>query len=185
MAKRPFPPDDVGMNERIGRRFFNEPMLRGAEGQPSFSGIELHHFEDSRSREISLDRLGATGLDKRVVQYLRPRAEAAGGARLKPIRFEGWLHVSAKELAEARKPPRHPVIASPVKDPEPDDNRYHAHVVRPEAMSDHLMSLQLRYIFTKYGGVERNDGADAPTKRWWGRLIAWISVPIARLRQNR
>jgi hypothetical protein len=170
------------MNERIGRRFFDEPMLRGAEGQPSFSGIELHHFQDKRSREISLDRLGATGVDKRVLQHLKPRAEAAGRIRQKPVRFEGWLHVAAKELIQARQEPKHPVIASPVDEPEPNDNLYHAHVVRPETLNDHLMSLQLRHIFSKYGGVERNDGADAIPGSWRDRLIAWLSGVIKGLR---
>src|SRR5271168_1468551 len=108
------PPDKVGLNERIGRRIYDEPMLRGVEGQPSYSGIELHHFED---KELSLDRLGATGVDRRVCRYLTPRAEAAGTARKKPSQFDGWFHVAAKELEQSRKPPRLPIIASPIRDP--------------------------------------------------------------------
>jgi hypothetical protein len=183
MASRWSPPDKVGPNELIGRRLFDEPMLRGTEGQPSFSGIELHHFQETRGREISLDRLGATGsVNRRVLQHLKPRAEAAARARQKPVRFEGWMHVAAKELAQARHEPKHPVIASPVNEPEPNDNPYHAHVVRPEGLNNHLMSLQLRHIFSRYGGVERNDASDTIPEGWWGRLIAWLSGMVGRLR---
>lgn len=171
------------MSERVGRRFFDEPMLRGTEGQPSFSGIELHHFQDRRSREISLDRLGATGVDKRVLQDLKLRAEAAGRARQKPVRFEGWLHVAAKELAQARHEPKHPVIASPVDECEPNDNSYHAHVVRPETMNDHLMALQLRHIFSRYGGVERNDQVGTIRKGWTDMLVERLARVIKSLRQ--
>lgn len=169
------------MNERIGRRFFDEPMLRGAAGQPAFSGIELHHFQDKRSREISLDRLGATGVDKAVLQYLKPRAETNARARQKPVRFEGWLYVAAKELTQARNDPKHPVIASPVNHSAPNDNIYHAHVERPETQNDHLMSLQLRHIFTKYGGVERNDALNPTPKGWRDKLIARLSSLFAKL----
>lgn len=60
MARRN-PPSKVGPNEQIGRRLFDEPMLTGVTGQPSSSGIQLYHFEDTRDREVSLDRLGARG----------------------------------------------------------------------------------------------------------------------------
>lgn len=185
MDRRLSLPDNVGMNERIGRRFFDEPMLRGAEGQPSFSGVELHHFQDKRDNEISLDRLGATGVEKRVIRYLKPRAEAAGFARRKAVRFEGWLHVTARELTQARQEPKLPVIASPVDEPEPDDNCCHAHVVKPdtipEAVRDYLLALHLRQIISKYGGVQRNEGETS--ENLWDRLTAWLFNRIGWPRQ--
>ena len=155
MAKRWAPPDSIGTKERVGRRIFNEPVLRGAEGQPSFEGVPLRHFEDRRSENVSLDRLGATALDKKVVEFLKPRAEAHGRERTKPVRFEGWFHVAVRDLAEATRGPRFQVVSSPVNGPEPSDNPYHAHVVRPELVDDHFAALQLRHLFTRHGKLER------------------------------
>lgn len=175
------PPEEVGLNERVGRRIYDEPMLRGAQGQPSYGGIELHHFED---RELSLDRLGATGVDRRVRGYLKPRAEAAGAARKKPSRFDGWFHVTARELAQARKLPKLPVIASPIYAPEPNDNIYHAHIIRPDNMPAHLASLHVRYIFTEHGSVIQNENNQPPPIDWRKRLIAWLSGVIYRFWQQ-
>jgi hypothetical protein len=168
------PPAEIGGNERIGRRMFDEPMLRGAEGQPAFAGLRLTHFQERRAPELSLDRLGATGIDRRVRQYLVPRAVTAGQKFAKPLRFDGWCYVAAKELAEAPQEPRFPVCASPDNEPEPDDNPYHAHVVRPDNVSVHVMSLQLRHIFTTRGGVERHEVPEAPVRNWFERARAWV-----------
>jgi hypothetical protein len=157
----------------------DEPVLRGAQGQPSYSGIELHHFQGGR--ELSLDRLGATGVDRRVRQHLKLRAEAAGAARRKPSRFDGWFQVAAKELERARKPPKLPVIASPVHAPEPNDNIYHAHIVLPDDEYAHLTSLHVRYIFTEYGDVVHNERNQPAPAGWRERLMAWLSGIIKRL----
>ena len=175
------PPDNVGLKERIGRRIYDEPMLRGAQGQPSYSGIELHHFDD---KELSLDRLGASGVDGRVRRYLNPRAEAAGAARKKPSRFDGWFHVTAKELGQARRLPPLPVIASPIRDPKPNDNIYHAHILRPDNMSAYLASLHVRYIFTEYGSILRNENIQPAPAAWRIRLIAWLSDIISWLKRQ-
>jgi hypothetical protein len=167
------------MDERIGRRIYDEPMLRGAQGQPSYSGIELHHFQGGR--ELSLDRLGATGVDRRVRQHLKLRAEAAGAARRKPSRFDGWFHVAAKELEQARKPPKLPLIASPIRAPEPNDNIYHAHIVQPDDVHPHLASLHVRYIFTEYGDVVQNKQSQPAATAWRGRLMACLSSIIKSL----
>src|SRR5438034_7111073 len=70
--------DPVGKNEPIGRRLFDEPMLMGAQDQPSFKGLDYRHFETGDDRELSLDRLGSTGIEKKAKQYLGPRADAVG-----------------------------------------------------------------------------------------------------------
>ena len=58
--------DPVGRNEPIGRRLFDEPMLMGAQDQPSFKGLDYRHFEVTpNDRELSLDRLGCTGIEKK------------------------------------------------------------------------------------------------------------------------
>ena len=153
-------------------------MLAGAKGQPSYSGVALTHFEEARGAEVSLDRLGASGIDRRVKRYLVPRAVAAGQTFRKVKRFDGWMIVPARELVQARKEPKLPVIASPVTDPEPNDNIYHAHVVRPAELNTYQMALHLRHIFTTYGRMEQHE-ADQEQERWFDLLrshpfVRWI-----------
>jgi hypothetical protein len=106
------------------RRLFDEPMLQGVTGQPSFSGIQLYHFEERRDYEVSLDRLGASGIDRKVSKYLLPRAQAATREFAKPKRFDGWYAVSAKELANACKGPGLAIHASPVNLPSNEQGSY-------------------------------------------------------------
>jgi hypothetical protein len=55
-------------------------MLMGAQDQPSFKGLDYRHFEMTQGdRELSLDRLGRTGIENKAKNYLKPRADAAGG----------------------------------------------------------------------------------------------------------
>jgi hypothetical protein len=157
------PPSSVGQNEQIGRRLFEEPMLRGTADQPSFSGLRFNHFEESRGNEVSLDRLGASGIDRKVSNYLVPRARAAGETFAKSKKFDGWAVVPAKELIQAKRDPKLPVHASPVQDLEPKDNLYHAHVIRPDNFDSYIMALHLRHIFTSYGKVH---SVDAKEKGW-------------------
>jgi hypothetical protein len=149
------PPSNVGGNELIGRRLFDEPLLRGAVDQPSYSGLRLNNFEETRGDEVSLDRLGASGFDHKVSTYLLPRAENAGKTFAKPKSFDGWATVRAKELINAKKPPMLPVFASPVTDPVPNDNIYHAHVVAPSTHEPYMMALHLKHIFTTCGDVQK------------------------------
>jgi hypothetical protein len=72
------PPANVDNNEHLGRRLFDEPLLTGASDQPSFKGLLLTHFEESRDDEWWLDRLGRSSADRKVISYLTPRAQAAG-----------------------------------------------------------------------------------------------------------
>jgi hypothetical protein len=160
------------MNEQIGRRLFDEPMLKGTAGQPNFSGLRFNHFEETRGDEVSLDRLGASGIDRKVLNYLGPRADAAGQTFNKAKRFDGWAVVPARELAQARKEPKLPVIPSPVEDTEPSDNAYHCHVVRPDPLSSYFMALHLKHIFTSYGRVHSVDTAEAD----W--VTRFLNMPI-------
>lgn len=175
------PLSSVGPYEKIGRRLFDEPMLKGAAGQPSFSRLKISHFEE-RGNEVSLDRLGATGIDGKVKKYLVPRAVAHGQTFAKPQRFDGWAVVSAKELTKVRQGLGLPVIASPVNNPEPKDNIYHAHIVRPESYTSLLMATYLSYIFEAPRGTVEESGIQH--KPWRDRLLAfpitnWILAKLA------
>jgi hypothetical protein len=153
---KPRSDEPVGSNEHVGRRMFDEPMLAGAQDQPAFQGLLLRHFEERRDREFSLDRLGRTGIDKGVVRYLRPRADADGQNRTPLRAFNGWAVLRAKVLAD---PPlgNHQmlVIASPITGDDLAENVYHAHVLLPDAETWYQNALHLRHLFTSQGTVER------------------------------
>lgn len=163
------PPNKVGRNEPIGRRLFDEPMLAGATDQQAFDGIRITHFEETRGTQISLDRLGGTGVDRKVVNYLLPRARAAGKKFSKPKPFDGWAFIRADKLANAPRPPSFQVTSSPVNELEPDDNIYHAHVERPNDMSSYSMALHLRHLFTHYGDIKSiaRIGQKSGVGRWF------------------
>jgi hypothetical protein len=111
------------------------------------------------------------------------RAEAAGKKFQKPLPFDGWWHVAAKELAEPRQGDKYPVIASPVKEPEPEDNDFHAHVVRPHTVDYYDMSLHLKHIFTTYGGIERHDPTlpPPPEPTWLQTVREWIAESLTQI----
>ncbi|RWM08959.1 hypothetical protein [Mesorhizobium sp.] len=153
---------------------FDEPLLKGAVSQPAFAGISINHFIEKRGDEISLDRMGASGLDRKVVKYLLPRAIAHGQSFGRPQRFDGWAIVAAKELMQARVGRKVPVIPSPITDQEPNDNIYHAHVVRSEGLDPYEMALHLRYIFLQFGKIEQNKPDE---ETWFSRLRVH---PVAR-----
>jgi hypothetical protein len=167
------PPANVDNNEHLGRRLFDEPMLTGTSDQPSFAGLLLTHFEENRGNEYSLDRLGRSSVDRKVISYLKPRAQTAGNTFRKPNCFNGWAVLPARHLLNARRPPSLAVIASPIYEAAPNDNIYHAHVLRPNSMDPTHMALHLRHLFTNYGTVET-----VLRERRGSRLAWFLSLPI-------
>jgi len=182
MAKGWQPPGVVGKSETIGRRLFDEPMLVGARGQPSYSGLLLRHFEETRGQEFSVDRLGATGVTKQVIQYLRPRAENAGKSFHEARAFNGWICARACVLEAGWKGHKYPVIASAIKDkPEPEDNVYHAHVLIGD--DPYGEALYLKHIFTTKGGqIERVPSSDVLP--WWRVLAQRLKACFVSLRSS-
>lgn len=178
------PAADVEANEPVGRRMFDEPLLVGTAGQPSFRGLLVTHFEEARDDEISVDRLGRTGIDKRVVAFLKPRADLAGEKFRKPKTFNGWAVLPARELRKDRDNRRGlQIVASPITEPAPNDNPYHAHIRRPNEMDSMLAALYLRHLFTTYGKVEPVNSAQA-NRSWWQRFVERIEAGFARLKSN-
>ncbi len=178
MARWIPPSDRIDRNEHIGRRLFDEPMLVGAVDQRSFAGLLLSHFEETRDDEISVDRLGRSSVDSRVVNFLRPLGEAAAAAFRSRKRFDGWVVLPAHRLTAAVREVALPLKASP----EPD-NPYHAHVdtqslFAAEPSRHYFIALHLRYLFTGPGSsVHRAIVRTRPGFLWkvFSALWEWFS----------
>jgi hypothetical protein len=148
---------NIGPNEHLGRRLFGEPLLIGAQDQVPPNRLRLDHFMEKRDKgEVSLDRMGQSGIDKRVRNYLMPRALRAAQGFKEPKLFLGWAVAKVKTLT---KPPHgEPVelVASPIAGAEPEDNVYHAHAI-PGSRDYYHMALHLLYLFSEHGTVEAFD----------------------------
>lgn len=182
MAWKPQINKPIGQNEHIGRRLFDEQELVGAQGQKQLARLSLQHFLDTRG-EVSLDRLGPSGVEKAVVKYLQPRAERAG-TRLKPPKaFNGWAVIRARQFDSpaAQRGVALSVVASPQHGAGLDENIYHAHIEDPPNFVDpdkkpYFLALHLRELFereTMLLPVGRPTAARGESGFW--RLIAgWI-----------
>jgi hypothetical protein len=180
------PTDHVGRKEHIGRRLFDEPLLAGATGQKGFGGLLLRHFEEARSDEFSVDRLGRTGVDKSITRFLRPLADAAGKTFRTAKTFNGWVVLKADELEKSKKGSTLGVVPSPLK-----CNPYHAHIDTRhflESVDDrhYHIALYLRELFTTKGKMHiiEDQGERQglirfvllKIKRWFSeRLSVWIA----------
>lgn len=149
-------PDEelIGPNEHVGRRLFDEPLLAGAGDQRAYAGFDLRNFQEKRDRDYSLDRLGQSSVDRRVVSYLKPLACNAGTRFQEARAFNGWAVLRARQLVNPPVGVGIEIFASPIKDGL-DQNIYHAHARRPEATNDYDFALHLRHLFGSYGTVER------------------------------
>lgn len=154
--------DPIQENEAIGRRLFDEPMLMGARQQPAYNGLRVDHFEETREdKELSLDRLGSTGVARAAKRYLIPRAEYSAKKFRKPKTFNGWAVVSAKHLKEGVGGYKFPVVHSPQRNTNLDaddleNNIYHAHCVLPEGIQSISIALHIRHIFSTKGKIEHH-----------------------------
>ena len=182
------PTASIGKNEHVGRRLFDEPALLGATDQPPIMRLLLTNFEETRSDEYSLDRLGASSVDRKVLRYLMPRALAAANAYTKPKAFDGWAWVPARKLMEAEKKPDLMVVASPIpEDPtllekDLNGNRFHAHACRPVNMDETYMAYHLRHLFETYGNVERTRrGQERSWLGWVTAKAPFLKPVLARL----
>jgi hypothetical protein len=154
---RPSSSQPIGSKESLGRRLFDEPLLAGQEQVKKYEGLELRHFEEKRSNEFSLDRLGRTNVERAVVNYLLPRANQQGQTFTPERTFHGWAVVRAERLTKPAAGPSMQVVPSPIKGSGLAENTYHAHAVlpaRPDPESHYSIALHLRHTFTKHGAVE-------------------------------
>jgi hypothetical protein len=167
--------DPVKLTECIGRRLFDEPLLSGAPDQKPWRGLDLRHFVESREdRQFSLDRLGETGINNKVVRYLKPRCVDSASKFAEPRRFDGWAFVSVRNLLDGSPKVDWVVEPSPVtgtdvtteptqwSDATLEQNLYHAHVRMPTDIDSYDFALQIRQKFVRHGDVlEANENRDA------------------------
>lgn len=146
--------EPVGKNEQLGRRLFDEPMLAGASTQKHFDGLDLRNFQETRTNEFSLDRLGRSSVDRRVISYLLPRGIAASQTFQKPKQFNGWVALRAETLTSPPKGPKLPIVPSPIGGEGLAENPYHAHALLEEPRDDYSTALHLRFLFGKYGTIQ-------------------------------
>jgi len=198
------PPNNrpVGSNEHIGRRLFDEPKLFGARDQNPFEGLDLRNFEATADREFSVDRVGDSCCNPKVMKYLTPRAHAAATKFRTPRKFHGWLTVPARKLQIPKPGMNWSVVPSPdpgplvngAAPPRSDDdmaqNRYHAHVPLPSGMESLFFAYLVRDVFTGgkpflAPGVSIAPGPElAPTPlSKEGRLWLWGRVWFEKLRR--
>jgi hypothetical protein len=161
-------------------------MLAGALETTKFDGLDLRNFEETRDREFSLDRLGRTGIDNRVVKYLLPRATSAGETFSQPRQFDGWATLRADKLANPPKGVKLPPVASPIAGEGLAENIYHAHVVLADDGEHAVYSnaLHLRFLFARYGTMHAAHAEPGTAVKpaalalLWAKMLALVK-PIA------
>ena len=162
----PNPNDPIGGSEILGRRLSDEPLLVGARNQRPFNGLDLRNFQEKRGREYSLDRMGKTGIQRQVLNYLIPLAKIHANSFDPAKTFVGWATIQAKKLANPPKGGRIDLFPSPKNDPGVPENIYHAHALRPEGDNEYLYALHLKELFTYYGNVRPIIKIDELTPNW-------------------
>jgi hypothetical protein len=170
------PSDIVGSSEYIGRRLFRREGLKGAKDQPRPDNtFELYHFEETRDREVSVDRLGQTSLDKKVKAYLEERGRDAA-QHLHKATFRGWALTKAKELQTPAKGKPLKIVASPIDaqgGSELSGNRYHAHIEMLPEYDAHDMAIRLKYIFERNYHFEVSGAiSDSDSEGFFRRVAA-------------
>jgi hypothetical protein len=160
----------IGNGEHLGRRRFRQPELRGAAGQKPVDGLDTRDFIEKRDRQVSVDRLGRSSVDRKVLRYLNPRAEIHGLSLKRE--FLGWACIQAGKFTADASKRGYSIEASPITGAEESgSNNYHAHINCPDAYDELHAALYLKDIFFKHGSfvpaepVSKVDPAlAAPTK---------------------
>jgi hypothetical protein len=146
----PDPAQPIGHKEQIGRRIFPKQALKAASSQPASAALfTVSDFEESRGAcDVSVDRLGQTGIDKRVCTLLAPMAQAAAAAR-QNVSFHGWAVALAEDISRPRKGQAIPVVSSPTPEMPPlPANPYHAHI-DGTGWNHYVLAVYLHSIFVK------------------------------------
>lgn len=165
---------------------FDRKPLSGAQDQkPPPQVFELYHFEERRDPgDVSVDRLGKTGIDGKVRNYVEQRAIFAASSFTPTRQFLGWAVVSARELQTPAQGPRLSVIPSPIAaDNELSENKYHAHIERPAHYQTYEMAVHLKTIFERnyhFQAANSQPQPAAETKSIRLKLWDWMLKNFAR-----
>jgi hypothetical protein len=158
--------EQIGTNEHLGRRLFDEPTLIGAQDQTPSDRLRLNHFMEKRDGGmVSFDRMGQSGIDKRVRGYLVPRATSAAKNFKQPTQFKGWAVIKVKTLKHPPYGDPVPVVPSPIVGEGEAENIYHAHAI-PGRMDFYQMALHLQYLFSEHGIIEKFAPDSSRDTRW-------------------
>ena len=160
MARKRWAPSDVvGNKELVGRRIFDDPIFNGELDQAARGKLRFDHFMETREDgELSLDRLGRSNAEKRVLTYLQPRCDHAGARFQRQRNFEGWAGFQVQQIRQ-NKNLSLSVEASPIRSDSPtdndiEDNDYHSHILIPSNLGKHpeyLVALHLKHLFDRFG----------------------------------
>lgn len=97
--------DRIADKEYIGRRLAAKTGLVGAIDQiRTARSFDLRDFQERRPpHELSLDWLGRTGLDSKVLRSLGDQAATMFSGQKPPRRFAGWVYLQAVKITKAHK----------------------------------------------------------------------------------
>ena len=91
--------DEVKPSETIGRRVFGKGWLAGPGAKVPQGFFKLTVFMEKRPEDdLSFDRLGETGVDKRVTRFLTPLGADHGQTLAPPKEFSGWAAIPMARL---------------------------------------------------------------------------------------
>jgi hypothetical protein len=180
MAKWVPDADKIGPKETLGRRLYDQPSLVGAVDQKAaLRSMDFRNFEDQRDGQVSLDRLGKSSPERDAVNYLTPRAEAAGATRKPPKKFDGWAAIQAQKLQE-NKNLRLALAASPISGLDFEQNIFHCHAYSIEGCDPYFVALHLQTLFEKHGAIHPSPN-NPLTPGWIKTILLQLINPLLRL----
>jgi hypothetical protein len=168
--------------EHLGRRRFKRAPLAGFPDEAPKKELTHFDFLDERDPELSVDRLGKNGVDRRVQGQLLPLARANAEKRRPRMVFLGWASIQAKKfLSEAQKL-GYSIRPAPTGGASLEENKFHAVISCPATIDRTYVALYLCYLFIKHGGVL--DSEPVPQKGILNSVFTWLrglrSGPMAQ-----
>jgi hypothetical protein len=167
--------EPIGDKEYVGRRLVAKKGLAGAMDQArDRKPFDLRDFDEPRPPfELSLDWLGKTSVEPKVVRDLAGQAQYMFASRKPPQAFAGWVYLQAAKISRGHKDLPCPVVSSPEfpEDPgNPLHNPYHAIVRASEKFGHPYLIAQHLYLqFFAHGKVY-----SVPHFTLSQRAVAWL-----------
>jgi hypothetical protein len=170
----------IGDVEHLGRRRFKRAQLVGFTDQPPKHSLTYVDFLDERDPNLSVDRLGKNGIDRRVIDLIRPLAAVNAEKRRPRMVFLGWAAVQAKKFLNEAEKIGYSIKPDPIRGTQSDDNEFHAVISCPIELDRTHVALYVWHLFVKYGAVIDADAA--PARSPLRAIIQWFLnlAPSAR-----